>query len=148
MGLILKLTNNTYIIIGRISSRGSEPSTITMSAIQFIAPTIHKLTYSSDYVQWSKTLYLALSLMGWERFILEDIDYTDATPQLIAQRNMVMLTIESSISDTVKTTLNIKGYDNTSLDPKILFDQAYKVFYARTMLACGTSPPDILAPEV
>jgi hypothetical protein len=113
-----------------------------MSAIQFIAPPIHKFTYSTDYGQWSKTLYLALSLMGWERFILEDIDYTDAAPQLIAQRSMVMLTMESSISDKVKTTLNTNGYDNTSLDPKVLFDQAYKVFYMSEKDArCRYIPP-------
>ncbi len=113
-----------------------------MSVVQFVAPSIHKFTHSTDYAQWSKTLYLALNLMGWERFILEDIDYTDAAPQQIAQRNMVMLTMEGSISDKVKTTLNVNGYDNTSLDPKVLFDHAYKVFYmSEKDDRCRYTPP-------
>lgn len=100
-----------------------------MSTIQFTAPSIHQFTRETDYPQWSKTLYLALSVMGWERFILESIDYTEAGPQLIAQRNMVMLTMESSMSNEVKKALIMKGYDNTSLDPRVLFAYAYDTFY-------------------
>lgn len=60
---------------------------------------------------------------------MEYIDYTEAGPQLIAQRNMVMLTMESSMSNEIKKALIMKGYDNTGLDPRVLFAYAYDTFY-------------------
>lgn len=101
-----------------------------MTTIEFIAPPIHKFADAADYPQWSKTLYLALEIMGFERFILDNIVYKDdATPELISKRNMVMLMMESSISSEIKRTLVRSGYDNLTLDPKLLFDWAYQVFY-------------------